>query len=33
MRVIPVEIVSCKLVNLEELSKIIEMIGLMEVVT
>ena len=31
--VIPVEIVRCKLVNLEELSKVIEMIGLMEVIT
>ena len=31
--VIPVEIVGRKLVNLEELSKIIEMVSLMEVVT
>ena len=31
--VIPEEIVRCKLVNLEELSKIIEMVSLMEVVT
>lgn len=31
--VIPVKIVCSKLVNLEELSKIIEMVGLMEVVT
>jgi hypothetical protein len=33
MRIIPVEIVGSKLVNLEELSKIIEMVSLMEVVT
>jgi hypothetical protein len=33
VRVIPVEIVGSKLVNLEELSKVIKMIGLMEVVT
>jgi hypothetical protein len=31
--VIPVEIIGSKLVNLKELSKIIEMVGLMEVIT